>query len=124
MISKLVKPAYATDKYMLRKTRLIGRKQTLYSVLRPTFHNLGSDHFIPEYDGSHNMAFACEKCAAKADVLEVRFDDQSGGQFYFWLGCPNCGVTGLRKLYLSSSISHHHPTMVPFKVRERREAAS
>jgi hypothetical protein len=100
---------------------MTGRKQTLYSTLRPTFHNLGNAPFVPEYDGSHNMAFACEKCTSKADVLEVRFDDRSGGSFYFWLGCPSCGATGLRKLYLSSSISHHHPTIVSFKVREKRE---
>jgi hypothetical protein len=114
------KPAYVTSKYMLRKVGIIRQQQILYSLLRPTSQKLGMDRFVPEYDSSYNMRFACGKCKAPADILEVRFRNDPGS-IYFYLGCPKCGATGLRKIDFSSRISHHLPTMIPFKIREKRE---
>ena len=95
---------------------MIRQQQVLFSLLRHIFQKLGMDPFIPEYDSSYNMRFACEKCEASADILEVRLRDDPGS-IYFYLGCPKCGPTGLRKIDFSSPISHHLPTMIPFKIR-------
>ena len=63
---------------------------------------------MPTWDGTDHFHFACEKCHCMADVLKVEFYPRYKGNgklyaFFFWLGCPDCGNTGFRKIYLKPS---------------------
>ena len=63
------------------------------------------EHFIPTWDSTDHLAFKCDTCKTPADVIAVQFlphYDSSGSVLYFRLGCPKCGKTGQRKIYLES----------------------
>lgn len=60
--------------------------------------------FLPTWDGTDHFNFVCSNCHAVADVLSVEFyptlGEEIGSAIYFHLGCPECGKTGQRKMYL------------------------
>lgn len=63
------------------------------------------EHFTPAWDSTDHMTFKCDACKTVADVLAVQFVphyDIAGSVLYFRLGCPKCGKTGQRKIYLES----------------------
>lgn len=65
-------------------------------------------NFLPTRDHTDHFHFACTKCHCMTDVLRVDFYPRYRGNgalyaIFFWLGCPDCGNTGLRKIYLQRS---------------------
>jgi len=67
----------------------------------------GFSNFIPTWDSTDHFHFCCADCGVMADVLEVRFypyrEDGKLYALFFYLGCPKCGATGQRKIYLKPS---------------------
>jgi len=68
---------------------------------------INGDNFVPTWDSTDHFNFACSKCKSASDILRVEvypdrgFDEVSkSGAIYFYLGCPKCGATGQRKIYL------------------------
>ena len=59
---------------------------------------IGGDRFVPTFDDTDHLQFACANCFSIADILAVV---KRGDEIYFWLGCPKCGKTGQRKIYLT-----------------------
>ncbi len=81
--------------------------KTIYRAVNVVLSE-GSSDFIPTYDSTDHFHFACEDCETMLDVLQVDFSpypqDAEGKQklyaLLFYMGCPNCGKTGIRKIYL------------------------
>lgn len=67
----------------------------------------GSSHFIPTWDSTDHFHFCCADCRVMADVLQAQFlpypiDEMGKKKLYaimLFLGCPQCGSTGMRKMY-------------------------
>ena len=59
--------------------------------------------FLPTWDSTDHLHFICEHCKSVADVLQVRFTSHYSKTpryaLFFYLGCPECGATGQRKIY-------------------------
>ncbi|RLG97943.1 hypothetical protein DRO19_05070 [Candidatus Bathyarchaeota archaeon] len=87
----------------LKKPRYYKRSLTLFrSVDNLLAH---ADRFIPAWDDTDHFSFACAKCGYMAEILSVEWrpDYKENGRLYailFFLKCPNCGATGMRKIYL------------------------
>lgn len=90
-----------------KKTHWIGHR-IVYSVIEPDSVLIRGGNFIPTWNSTDHLAFACSECNQGADVLEVR-TKRYGDRYalYFYLGCPGCGATGQRKIYLDGSPSSH-----------------
>lgn len=61
------------------------------------------EDFIPTWDTTDHLSFACEECHTKATILAVEFYPNLppvGATLYFRLKCPSCKRTGQRKIYL------------------------
>jgi hypothetical protein len=96
-------PAYAT------KTRKIVSKPTatsgvVYSIRdkeRPG--TIEGDIFLPTWDDTDHLHFACENCGGIADILEVSLESLrkcSKSRTLHLLGLRTVGFTGQRKIYL------------------------
>jgi hypothetical protein len=76
----------------------------IYTVLEEDHELINGDVFIPSWDGTDHLHFVCANCKGVADILQVHFETDYGGDIkyalFFWLGCRKCGATGQRKLYL------------------------
>lgn len=82
------------------------RTRVIYTAVEDLLTHGGN--FLPTRDSTDHFHFACEKCHSMADVLKVEFYPRYGGNrklyaIFFWLGCPDCGNTGFRKIYLKPS---------------------
>jgi hypothetical protein len=78
---------------------------TIYSVVDEKTIDINGDHFLPTFDSTDHLSFVCEECKTVADVLAVLFDpnySRPNPRFalFFYLGCPKCGASGQRKIYL------------------------
>jgi len=64
--------------------------------------------FIPAFDSTDHLAFACKTCKEIAEVLLVKRDDSYAKTptVYFYLRCPKCGSQGYRKIYLEDRGKH------------------
>lgn len=89
----------------LRKPR-----HTKTRVIYTAVENLSTHggRFLPTWDDTDHLHFACGNCHGMADVLGVEFYPRYRGNgelyaLFFWLGCPDCGNTGFRKIYLKPS---------------------
>ncbi|MEM4497583.1 MAG: hypothetical protein QW692_02015 [Nitrososphaerota archaeon] len=63
------------------------------------------DIFIPTWDDTDHFHFVCAKCKSVAHVLAIDLRSPRtlgfpGFSLRFMLGCPDCGATGQRKIYL------------------------
>jgi hypothetical protein len=77
----------------------------------------GTSHFIPTWDSTDHFHFCCADCRVMADVLQADFlpypIDAEGKNKIFaimlYFGCPQCGSTGMRKMYFkpTSFMGHH-----------------
>ena len=89
------------------------KRKTIYQAVNKLSSKGGSD-FIPMWDSTDHFNFCCAKCGCAADVLEVDFypnysGDAKGTKMYalfIFLGCPKCGATGFRKIYLKPKSFH------------------
>lgn len=79
------------------------RKGTLYSTIDSDTILIGGDSFLPTWDSTDHFRFVCEKCKTVADVIQVDFTNKYCEEvkyaLFFYLGCPECGATGQRKIY-------------------------
>lgn len=96
------KPDFVTNQ-LLKKPRS-KRSGWVYSAIDLSTHFYQGDHFLPTWDETDHLHFVCAKCKHVADVLSVKLDanysDEVKYALFFYLGCPNCGATGQRKIYL------------------------
>jgi len=89
------------------------KAKNIYRAVNKLLSKGGSD-FIPMWDSTDHFNFCCAKCGCAADVLEVDFypnysGDAKGTKMYalfIFLGCPKCGATGFRKIYLKPKSFH------------------
>jgi hypothetical protein len=97
------RPLYET------RTRKIASQPTArngvaYSILDPEKQGMvEGDCFVPTWDNTDHLHFACENCRSISDILEVRLTISTRNSFHIlhiFLGCPTCGATGQRKIYL------------------------
>lgn len=77
----------------------------IYSLLDPEAgYMITGDHFLPTWDSTDHFHFVCGECKTVADVLEVKALHPYGSgikcAIFFYLGCPACGNSGQRKIYL------------------------
>jgi hypothetical protein len=80
--------------------------------------NINDQRFIPTWDSTDHFSFCCEKCKTVADILKIDFAanfpkepsdwNKKCSTMYFYMGCKNCGTTGMRKIY----IEYPHGTAV------------
>jgi len=88
------------------KTPKITRARLIYSLIDPETELIHGDIFLPTWDSTDHLFFICEKCKTAADVLHVMFDPHYAKPpnpsyaLFFRLGCPKCGASGQRKIYL------------------------
>jgi hypothetical protein len=79
---------------------------TIYSVVDDKTIDIRGDHFLPTFDSTDHLSFACEKCKTIADVLAIVFNPNYSRPpnprfaLFFYLECPKCGASGQRKIYL------------------------
>ena len=75
-----------------------------YSAVDEEALAIGGGVFLPTWDDTDHFHFVCKACKCVADVLGVRFKGKYGEDvdhaLFFYLGCPSCGQTGQRKIYL------------------------
>lgn len=103
MNSQAGSPAYVnTGAKIAGKPRR--RNGEVYSILDREYHFIGGGEFDPTWDTTDHFHFICHACLTAADVLEVKLHSPYGGgikyALFFYLGCPKCGATGQRKIYL------------------------
>lgn len=83
------------------------RSQLIYSNVNE-LASTGFSNFIPSWDSTDHFHFCCGDCGIMADVLQVMFypryaEDGKLYALFVYLGCPKCGTTGFRKIYLKPS---------------------
>jgi hypothetical protein len=93
------KVAYQKE-FVNRVVRPKGKLGTVYSVLDQESILIGGSGFLPTWDETDHLHFACAGCNNIADILQVFLKRDGLFTLFFWLGCPNCGATGQRKIYL------------------------
>lgn len=102
----------------------------IYSALDPETHHIGGGVFLPTWDTTDHLHFACTSCKSVADVLQVHFDanysDDVKYALFFYLGCRGCGATGQRKVYLDDrpdmcafQIAYHQHTIYVYESDEK-----
>jgi len=108
------RPAYSktlgsfTINKPLEKPLLRYKGGFIYLSIDPKSYLIGNGRFVPTFDDTDHLQFACANCFSIADILAVI---RKGDVIYFWLGCPKCGKTGQRKIYLSKGLRRafcHH----------------
>ena len=67
---------------------------------------IGGNYFLISQDDTDHMQFVCGECLSQAHIIEIKRMNRMVGvdcefTLYFYLGCPNCGLTGQRKLYIN-----------------------
>ena len=64
--------------------------------------------FVPAFDSTDHLAFACKKCKEIAEILLVERNNAYAKTptIYFYLRCPKCGSQGYRKIYLEDRGKH------------------
>jgi hypothetical protein len=76
----------------------------IYNIIDDETILIKADNFIPSWDSTDHFKFVCRDCKNPADVLRVWFYNNKKRDvkniLYFYLGCPKCGNTGIRKIYL------------------------
>lgn len=78
----------------------------IYNIIEKESTFFESDLFLPMWDSTDHLHFACQKCKSVADVLRIKFNKKYSKPpnprfaLFFYLGCPNCGASGQRKIYL------------------------
>jgi len=80
----------------------------------------GFTPFLPTWDDTDHLQFVCGICLAVADILAVSvtdvpdvIDERARFTLRFFLRCPMCGATGVRKVYLNNDRARFQET---FKV--------
>lgn len=65
--------------------------------------------FIPVFDTTDHLHFACDRCREIAIMLQVKRDDSYANTptIYFLMLCPKCGNCGIRKIYLEDAGKHY-----------------
>jgi ferredoxin len=86
--------------FVNRLARPEGKLGTVYSILDQESILIGGSEFLPTWDKTDHLHFACGGCNHVADILQVFLTRDGLFTLFFWLGCPNCGATGQRKIYL------------------------
>jgi len=76
----------------------------IYSAIDNESITIHGDVFVPTWNTTDHLHFACQKCKSVADVLRVELADNYSSDaryaLFFYLGCRRCGATGQRKIYL------------------------
>lgn len=78
----------------------------IYSTIDEETIFIDGQSFSIAYDDTDHFSFVCDGCHHIVEVLQVKFvtncaDDQKFALF-FYLGCPQCGATGQRKIYFGT----------------------
>jgi hypothetical protein len=72
-----------------------------YSLISPD-ETVGSDCFLPIFDGTRNLSFIHRDCLNVARVVGIRLTDSMDGDLaYIYLRCEKCKKTGSRRIFLS-----------------------
>ncbi len=50
---------------------------TASNILDEELHLIGGGTFLPAWDSTDHLNFVCQKCKSVADVLEIKFDNNS-----------------------------------------------
>lgn len=129
------KPAYENEyTRILRKAKF--KSGITYSILDPEYHQIYGNLFLPTWDGTDHLHFVCGRCRTVADILEVNlrlihlpYLGDATHALYFYLGCPECGATGQRKVYLdprdrACKFQHTYDSGEVFVYGESRKPAS
>ena len=105
---KVTKPKYTKGEgNTLLKTPRTTKAEMIYQAVNE-YLSTGDGNFIPTWDDTDHFHFCCGSCACIADILQVKFYPNYSGDwkgtklyaFFIYLGCPMCGLTGFRKIYL------------------------
>jgi hypothetical protein len=97
---------WVTNRF-LPKPKTIRAEAIVYSAVDPETLLTRGGVFTPSWDSTDHMHFICDACGTVADILLVRYNPHysksAGARFalFFALGCPKCGETGQRKVYLA-----------------------
>ena len=64
--------------------------------------DIRTNHFNCCYDSTNHFWFECANCKVKSPTIKVERSDHYANMptIYFYLKCPSCGGTGIRKIYL------------------------
>ena len=91
----------------------------VYNVIEKESTFFEGDRFLPIWDSTDHLSFACQKCRSVADVLRIKFNKKYSRPpnprfaLFFYLGCPNCGRSGQRKIYLDLTLTRW-PNQITF----------
>ena len=83
----------------------------IYNIIEEESTFFEGGKFLPMWDSTDHLHFACQTCKSVADVLRIKFDAKYSKPpnprfaLFFYLGCPNCGRSGQRKLYLDLTLT-------------------
>jgi hypothetical protein len=91
----------------------------------PEKHCGSSDSFLPVFDYSDHLQFACTTCKEVAVILQVKKETCANTPIlYFLMLCPKCGGCGMRKVYLEYAGSGRFafPSKVNWLDRASKEA--
>lgn len=129
------KPAYENEfTRILKKAKF--KSRTIYSILDSEHDFIDGNFFLPTWDSTDHLHFVCMSCRTVADILEVKTDltyspypSNPMYTLYFYLGCPECGATGKRKVYLDRRdraciYQHTYDSGEVFVYGENRKPAS
>lgn len=98
---QIFKDGFGTNR-LLKKPKTRGG--LIYTTVDPDTVMTHGGCFLPTWDGTDHFHFVCRRCKTVADILQVIFNPNYGGgvkySLHFILGCPRCGITGQRKIYL------------------------
>jgi len=123
-------PDFVTNQLLKRPQSK--RSGWVYSAVDLSTHLYQGDQFLPTWDETDHLHFVCAKDKHVADILSVKLDasysDEVKYALFFYLGCPKCGATGQRKIYLdmrdrAAKFQHAYDRgEVYFYVNERKPA--
>jgi hypothetical protein len=89
---------------LLKKPNVKGG--VIYNIVEKETTLLRGDYFLPIWDSTDHLQFACQKCKSTADILRIKIDANYAKPpnpkyaLFFYLACPSCGASGQRKIYL------------------------
>jgi len=109
------------------KVRLKVKKSTdIYKLVEPREKNtIDIDcPFIPTWDATDHLAFACGRCGTIANINKVNFDPDHSKDvkyvLYIFMTCPKCGGHNYRKIFLDYDMERpalfHYTAFVEGKI--------
>jgi hypothetical protein len=79
------------------------KETVIYQKGRHLVRGLQGCKFVAVCDETDHFNFVCSDCKVTAEIQAMRLTNYYGfPELYIDLSCPNCGVLGMRKIWLGA----------------------